>query len=1044
MPQLVAAGITAAGIASGTTAMVLGYAIFTAGSLLLMNVLKPEDQGSGTYVNGRSAAGPHTIIYGRTRVSGLMTYMEATGSTNDYHHYMIPLAGHEVSDIGDIYLNDEVVTLDGSGNVTSADWLDSSGNPVIRIKKHLGATDQAADSDFLSETEDSAVDSNFRGRGIAYLYVRVKYDQDVFAQGIPSVSAVVYGRKCYDPRTSSYTWTDNAALCLLDYVTQDWGLAEGLSDVDLTAWAAEANICDETVSTPGGNRSRYVINGSFTRDQAANSVIPKMLTACAGTFFYSGGFLLKTGYYATPSLDLDEGDFRSGVKLMPRVSIQDNFNQVQAVYQNEGADYIDADLPVVKSSTFLAEDNGNKVTRDLALDFTTNADDGVRLATILLHRTREGVTCTARFGPKALKARIGDTVRLTFSRYGWSQKTFEVINTGIAALPKDGLVVELTLQETSADLYDPSTSEIALTANNATFDPISLPAVSTSDITLTAYPYFNDGGYGSADLGIEVDVARLGIRGYECRYRVDAAADWQYLGRSDTGYFALSDIASRRAAYDGAHTEYIDVQCRAYNRLGQAGAWSGSVNYEPTPRDRQPVANLSELDDDVIDYIDAAKAAAIAASEEVDARVDAANQEILGANYELEVRRLQEAENALKDYQGDVANRASITQEQNTRLAEDEALAALIAAVDAGLTTAEGDIAANATGLTTLEGRVTTAEGNITANASDITSLQASLSTAEGTITANSGAITALDARVTTAEGDITANASDISGLQADLTTAEGNISGNTSAITSLDTRVTAAEGGVATNTSDITSLDGRLTTAEGDVLANAGAITTLQASLSTAEGNITANASDITSLQTDLGTAQTDIVANAGAITTLDTRVTSAEGDITAQASDISTLQTTVGGNTADISTNATAISDLDTAIGDYVIRVNTGGASALFEIWAITDLAAGSAQSGIKLSADYFEVDSDLSLFGGVVASDNYAEDGSGNPTAGWALDGPNDQIKAVSVSAVFATLGTFKSAASGERTEISEDVIKVYDSSGTKRVQIGDLTA
>jgi hypothetical protein len=45
--------------------------------------------------------------------------------------------------------------------------------------------------------------------------------------------------------------------------------------------------------------------------------------------------------------------------------------------------------------------------------------------------------------------------------------------------------------------------------------------------------------------------------------------------------------------------------------------------------------------------------------------------------------------------------------------------------------------------------------------------------------------------------------------------------------------------------------------------------------------------------------------------------------------------------------------------------------------------------------------------------------------------------------SLSAFTATIGTLRTASSGARTEISDNRIRVYDSSNTLRVKIGDLS-
>ncbi|UZJ42207.1 hypothetical protein OO006_04325 [Prosthecochloris sp. SCSIO W1101] len=74
--------------------------------------------------------------------------------------------------------------------------------------------------------------------------------------------------------------------------------------------------------------------------------------------------------------------------------------------------------------------------------------------------------------------------------------------------------------------------------------------------------------------------------------------------------------------------------------------------------------------------------------------------------------------------------------------------------------------------------------------ASDITQLQTDLGSVDGAVSGNSSAISALDARVTTNEGDISVNASDIMSLQSDLTDIGGDVSGNSSAISTLQTNV--------------------------------------------------------------------------------------------------------------------------------------------------------------------------------------------------------------------------------------------------------------
>ena len=178
---------------------------------------------------------------------------------------IIVLAGHELAAISNIYLDDKIVSLDAEGFVTSGDW-----NSKVRIKKHLG--DQTtADADLLAESNQ--IDAAFVGNGLAYLYVRLEYDQDAFANGVPLFTALVNGRKLYDPRTLNTSFSANAALAIRDYITADFGLNDPA--IDDLSYASSANVADEAVALSNqGTEARYEINGvvsSSARSSSARS-----------------------------------------------------------------------------------------------------------------------------------------------------------------------------------------------------------------------------------------------------------------------------------------------------------------------------------------------------------------------------------------------------------------------------------------------------------------------------------------------------------------------------------------------------------------------------------------------------------------------------------------------------------------------------------------------------------------------------------------------------------------------------------------------------
>tara|TARA_R110000803_G_scaffold64755_3_gene125830 strand:+ start:1732 stop:4290 length:2559 start_codon:yes stop_codon:yes gene_type:complete len=445
-------------------ATAVGYLATTAITSWALNALAPDIGGiggsRGLMVNATDPAAPHDIVYGAVRKGGIRTYVEATGTENKFLHMILVLAGHELEAIDDIYLNDEVVTVNAtSGFVTSGDW-----NSKVRIKKHRG-NQTAADSLLLSESNQ--ITSNFVGNGIAYLYIRLEYDQDVFANGVPLITAKVRGRKVYDPRTTSTAYSANAALAVRDYITAGFGLAD--SAVDDLVFAASANVSDETIALDGGGTEpRYEINGVVSSDMSPRTIVSRMMSSCGGTLFWGQGkFQLHVGYYSNPVKTFTLDDLRGEISLDTRVGARDNFNRVVGTFADIEVDYITSDFPPIESSAFLAEDNGVENTLDMQLPLTTSGSAAQRLAKMTLFRAREQMTLSAEFGLEAFGVQVGDVVAFTNERYGWTAKEFEVVGWRFKASSEGGdLRINLTLRETSQAAFAWNAEESQIVHNN--------------------------------------------------------------------------------------------------------------------------------------------------------------------------------------------------------------------------------------------------------------------------------------------------------------------------------------------------------------------------------------------------------------------------------------------------------------------------------------------------------------------------------------------------------------------------------------------------
>ena len=485
-PTLAASGIWLAAGAGATFisyAQIVGYVAYSALTAAALRALAPDAsaQNKGQLINAREPAATQEYVYGQVRKGGNITFMESTGAQNKYLHVIISLAGHECEEIGDIYINDEVVTVDGSGFVAGR-WANK-----IRIKKHDGSQ-TTADADLVSET---SVTDTFVGNGIAYIYARFEYDTDVFAGGIPTITAVIKGKKVYDPRSDTTAYSSNAALCIRDYLISSEGLND--SNVNDTYFSAAANDCDDDIAlNGGGTEKRYTINGVINSANPVGTNLRDMVVACNGSLFVAGGtYMLKVGVYDASVKSFTLDDLRSEIDLQTRHSRSDSFNRVtgkfvqSGVYNAEtnpiGGDWVETDYPAIESTDFLAEDGGNENTLDLPLLMTTSAAAAQRIAKQTLFRMREQMTFTAEFGLEALDVTVGDIVDLTVDAYGWDQKEFEVGSWALNLDPERGVTVTMTLREISEDAFQWSAIEASVIKNNTTLlDYTTAPAVGIS------------------------------------------------------------------------------------------------------------------------------------------------------------------------------------------------------------------------------------------------------------------------------------------------------------------------------------------------------------------------------------------------------------------------------------------------------------------------------------------------------------------------------------------------------------------------------------
>jgi len=578
-----AAVFSTAGVSAGVAFVAQGIASFvirTVVTSIVLGALSPKPKFGNAAASGSASSGEasnrgynvtasgsaldHQIIYGKMRVGGARIFDGTTGGDNKFLHRVLGFAGHEIEAFDTIYINDEAATIDGSGNVTTPSRY--SGH--INIYTHLGAADQQADSNLVNAV--SGWTAEHRLRGIAYLYCKFNFDADVFPNGLPEITAVIKGKKVYDPRSSATAWSDNPALCVRDYIlSSGYGLGEAAANIDDTSVTAAANICDQTNTT--ASTTRYTTNGAFTTAIQPGEFLTNILTSMSGTLWYAQGkWRMTAGAFTASALSLDENDLRSGITVSTRHSRRDNFNEIKGTFKGDESNYQVTDFPPVTNSAFVTADNGQVTVADVELPFTDNSIEARRIARIMLESNRQQLTIRASFGMRALALQVGDTVAISNTRFGWSSKLFQIAEWKFGLGDELGFGVEMTLKETAASIYDEVDDGLVYERDNTTLlSPFDVPSVG---ISLSSELRRVRGKVMSVLLA-DISTASALVDQVEVQFKKSSDTDYSPLSVS-SGY-----TGTVRAESFGVVDGFYDVRARAINALGVRGEFNTVSNF---------------------------------------------------------------------------------------------------------------------------------------------------------------------------------------------------------------------------------------------------------------------------------------------------------------------------------------------------------------------------------------------------------------------------------------------------------------------------------
>lgn len=381
----------------------------------------------------RAAASAKSVVYGQTVSSGTLFFSEEQAGTQtdgELLQLALVLAGHSLSSVGRVWLGDDEIGTYGD---------------YAQYEMHINR--QTADPYLLANSPSWKED--MIGKGITWMRLTLKFNAEKFPSGIPNVRVEKFGREVYDPRTGLTVYSNNAALCILDFYRNYLKVAD--ADINWDQFQEAANISDELVTRGDGTTERrYTINGEFDMNENKASVLEAMLGACAGdpTFIAGKHGIMVGAYYGPASEVITESQLAGDIEIMPEVSQSERVNTIKGTFVDPLQNYTETDFPAVSVSEWVTED-GVEISQDMKQRFVTSEFQAQRLADVKLKRTRIARTMNVTLNLSGYRYRPGMYVKVNFPSLGIVNVEMRVTDWKFGM--QNG--VQLTLKQETADVW---------------------------------------------------------------------------------------------------------------------------------------------------------------------------------------------------------------------------------------------------------------------------------------------------------------------------------------------------------------------------------------------------------------------------------------------------------------------------------------------------------------------------------------------------------------------------------------------------------------
>lgn len=461
----VGAAAVASTITSAIVSIGLSVGLSYVGSLLQNKPQPPKP--SDVKNNIREPTQTRTRSYGLVRVGGVVAFV---GKKDEFLARAFCLGQGKINAVTEHWIDDNLVTIGSDGYYNGPTEGTTYDGGRLRIEYRLGDELQTAYATLIALLP-TVWTSAHRGNGMPTAAVILKQPKAQVANKLfPNGAYTKYSQTqesaiLFDPRTSTNVYSENAILCIRDYMTSPWGVRIPSTVVAAANdnWIAGANVSDQAVPLKGGGTEpRWRIGMTYAMNERPGDVLQRMLDACDGMVFPTaeGGLTVKPGQWEEPTVTIGEDEITGISGLSRGGDVLTRFNIIRAQYTSRFHDFqeVDADPWINEELVSLY----GETSKDVQIFASPSHSQTRRLMKLMDRRLNPRWRATLSCNLAAMAVMGERFINVNLPLYGINE-TFEIQGQPQFIMGDENVIVgvqmEVISMDASAYAWDPATEE---------------------------------------------------------------------------------------------------------------------------------------------------------------------------------------------------------------------------------------------------------------------------------------------------------------------------------------------------------------------------------------------------------------------------------------------------------------------------------------------------------------------------------------------------------------------------------------------------------